>query len=141
LALEFDRSKYYGCPPRHDNRIGRGSPAGQLYGECPAYALAVYLLNRYTVRRYMPVAYKGGLPGYRLKRVLDHIGDNLVEDLSLAQLAAVAGMSPHYFAEGGQSCCLRVRAFCLSACGSAISFALDAGSASGEFNYLLTRAR
>jgi len=47
----------------------------------------------------MPVAYKGGLPGYRLKRVLDHIGDNLAKDLSLTQLAAVAGMSPHYFAE------------------------------------------
>jgi AraC family transcriptional regulator len=76
-----------------------GSPAGRLYGECLANALAVYLLDRYTVRRYTPVAYKGGLPGYRLKRVLDHIGDNLAQDLSLTQLAAVAGMSPHYFAE------------------------------------------
>jgi AraC family transcriptional regulator len=76
-----------------------GSPAGRLYGECLANALAVYLLNRYTVRRYTPVAYHGGLPGYRLKRVLDHIGDNLAEDLSLTQLAAIAGLSPHYFAE------------------------------------------
>jgi AraC family transcriptional regulator len=79
--------------------LDTGSPAGRLYGECLANALAVYLLNRYTVRRYTPVAYKGGLPGYRLKRVLDHIGDNLAQDLSLAQLAAIAGMSPHYFAE------------------------------------------
>jgi len=76
-----------------------GSPAGRLYGECLANALAVYLLNRYTVRSYTPVDYKGGLPGYRLKRVLDYIGGNLAEDLSLAQLAAIAGMSPHYFAE------------------------------------------
>jgi AraC family transcriptional regulator len=79
--------------------LSQGSPAGRLYGETLANALAVYLLNRYTVRRYTPVAYRGGLPGYRLKRVLDHIGDNLAEDLSLSQLAAVAGMSPHYFAE------------------------------------------
>ena len=79
--------------------LDAGSPAGRLYGECLANALAVYLLNRYTVRRYTPVAYQGGLPGYRLKRVLDHIGDNMAEDLSLAQLAALAGMSPHYFAE------------------------------------------
>jgi AraC family transcriptional regulator len=35
----------------------------------------------------------------RIKRVLDHIGDNLCGDLSLPQLAAIAGMSPHYFAE------------------------------------------
>jgi AraC family transcriptional regulator len=79
--------------------LDTGSPAGRLYGECLANALAVYLVNRYAVRRYTPVVYKGGLPGYRLKRVLDHIGDNLALDLSLAQLAAVAGLSPHYFAE------------------------------------------
>jgi AraC family transcriptional regulator len=76
-----------------------GSPAGRLYGESLANALAVYLLNRYAVHRRTPAAYRGGLPGYRLKRVLDHIADNLPEDLSLAQLAAVARMSPHYFAE------------------------------------------
>ena len=38
-------------------------------------------------------------PGCRLRRVLDYIGDNLADDLSLSQLATVAGMSPHYFAE------------------------------------------
>jgi AraC family transcriptional regulator len=75
------------------------SPAGRLYGESLANALAVYLLNRYTVRRYTPVANRGGLPGYRLKRVLEYIGDNLAGDLSLSQLAAIVGMSPHYFAE------------------------------------------
>ena len=79
--------------------LNAGSPAGPLYGECLANALAVYLLNRYTARCYKPVAYQGGMPGYRLKRVLDHIGDNLAENISLSQLATVAGMSPHYFAE------------------------------------------
>lgn len=79
--------------------LEEGSPAGRLYGESLANALAVYLLNRYAVRRYAPVAYRGGLPGYRLRRVLDHIGDSLADDLSLSQLAAVADMSPHYFAE------------------------------------------
>ena len=79
--------------------LDSGSPAGRLYGESLANALAVYLLNRYTVRRYTPIAYRGGLPGYRLRRVLDYIGDNLADDLTLSELAAVAGMSPHYFAE------------------------------------------
>jgi AraC family transcriptional regulator len=79
--------------------LAAGSPAGRFYGESLANALAVYLLNRYTVRRYAPVVYQGGLPGYRLKRVLEHIGDNVADDLSLSQFAAVAGMSPHYFAE------------------------------------------
>jgi AraC family transcriptional regulator len=76
-----------------------GSPAGRLYGESLANALAVYLLKRYTSRGYTPAAYRGGLPGYRLRRVLDYIGDNLATDLTLSELAGVAGMSPHYFAE------------------------------------------
>jgi AraC family transcriptional regulator len=79
--------------------LNNGSPAGRLYGEALADALAVYLLNRYSVRRYTPIAYRGGLPGYRLRRVLDYIRDSLAKDLSLPELAAVAGMSPHYFAE------------------------------------------
>lgn len=79
--------------------LTEASPAGRLYGESLANALAVYLLNRYSVRRYVPVRYRGGLPAYRLNRVLDYIRDNLAEDLSLSQLAGVVGMSPHYFAE------------------------------------------
>lgn len=75
------------------------SPAGTIYGESLANALAVYLIKRYAVRRVVPAAYKGGLPGKRLKRVLDYIAASLDEDISLSQLAGIAGMSPHYFSE------------------------------------------
>jgi AraC family transcriptional regulator len=75
------------------------SPAGIIYGESLANALAVYLLSRYAVWKRTPVAYKGGLSGYRLKRVLDYIAENMGSDLSLSQLSAIAGMSPHYFSE------------------------------------------
>jgi len=51
------------------------------------------------MRCHTPATYRDGLPGYRLARVLDYIGDNLADDLSLSELATVAGMSPHYFAE------------------------------------------
>ena len=47
----------------------------------------------------VPVRYRGGLPGCRLRRVLDYIAKNVTDDLSLVRLAAVAGMSSHYFAE------------------------------------------
>jgi AraC family transcriptional regulator len=76
-----------------------GCPAGGIYGELLTDALAVYLLKCYAAKRQTPAAFSGGLPGYRLKRVLDYIGDNLGENLSLALLSSVAGMSPHYFAE------------------------------------------
>ncbi len=76
-----------------------GSPAGKIYGESLANTLAVYLLKRYAVRRISPVIYKGGLPGYRLKRVLDYVADSLETNVSLSKLAAIADMSPHYFSE------------------------------------------
>jgi AraC family transcriptional regulator len=79
--------------------LNEGSPAGRLYGDTLGTALALHLLHRYAVHRHMPATYRGGLPGFRLKRVLHFIGDNLVEELSLQQLADVVGMSPHYFAE------------------------------------------
>lgn len=79
--------------------LDSGSPAGRMYGESLAYALAVYLLKRYAAKPQVPAPYRGGLPRYRLKRVVDYIDENLSGDLALAQLAAVAGMSPHYFAE------------------------------------------
>src|SRR5260370_1307691 len=74
-----------------------GSPVGRLYGESLANTLAVYLAGGYAVRRSVPVVYKGGLPVRRLKMVLDYIGDNLAEDLSLSQLAAVGRIRAHYF--------------------------------------------
>jgi AraC family transcriptional regulator len=79
--------------------LDAGSPAGRMYGESLANALAVYLLKRYAVKPRVPAVYRGGLPRHRLKRIIDYIDENLAGDLSLAQLAAVAGMSAHYFAE------------------------------------------
>jgi AraC family transcriptional regulator len=79
--------------------LADGCPAGRLYGESLANALAVYLQHRYAVWRCAPVVYKGGMSRYRLKWVLDYIVDNLEADLSLSQLSAIAGMSPHYFSE------------------------------------------
>jgi len=77
--------------------LGDCSPAGTIYGDALANALAVYLVKRYAVWRVTPTFYRGGL--YRLKRVLDYISDNLESDISLSDLATVAGMSPHYFSE------------------------------------------
>ena len=79
--------------------LDEGSPSGRLYGDSLANALAVYLLTRYTTRHYLPERYRGALPRHLLKRVLDHIEEHLAADISLTQLATVAGMSAHYFAE------------------------------------------
>jgi AraC family transcriptional regulator len=39
------------------------------------------------------------MPTARLNRVLDFINQNFAQDLRLWELAALAGMSPHYFCE------------------------------------------
>jgi len=79
--------------------LTEGSPAGRLYGESLADSLAVYLVSRHSARNPLTGCATGGLPAYRLKRVMDFIGENLEDDLSLGQLATIAGMSPHYFSE------------------------------------------
>jgi AraC family transcriptional regulator len=76
-----------------------GSPAGRLYGQTLANALAIYLVNRYAARRRAPAHGRGGLAPARLRRVLDYIESSLGDELPLADLAAIAGMSEHYFVE------------------------------------------
>jgi len=41
----------------------------------------------------------GGLPHWRLKRVLAYVDDNIGSDITLKQLAAVACLSPNHFSE------------------------------------------
>jgi AraC family transcriptional regulator len=75
-----------------------GCPAGRLFGESLGTAIAVYLARRYCDIGTGPIA-KGGLPGYRLRRVRDYIASNLDKELSLSDLAGLSGASPHYFGE------------------------------------------
>jgi AraC family transcriptional regulator len=74
-----------------------GAPAGRLYGETLSLAMAVYLARRYGVPGQKIRRHRGGLPGHRLRLVLEYVRAHLARDLRLADLAAVAGMSPHYF--------------------------------------------
>ena len=76
-----------------------GSPTGRLYGEALGTALAVYLARRYAVHPVPRRVLRGGLPTYQLRRVLDYISAHLDRDTSLADLARVAGLSPHHFSE------------------------------------------
>ena len=70
-------------------------PHGRLYADSLGVALAAGLLQRYA-----PVAPKepgGNYSRRRLRNVIDYIHDNLALDLSLAELASVAGLSPSHF--------------------------------------------
>jgi AraC family transcriptional regulator len=76
-----------------------GSPAGRLYGESLSLAVAVYLARRYGVPNQKTREHRGRLPGHRLRLVVEYVRAHLDRDIPLADLAGVAGMSPHYFAD------------------------------------------
>ncbi|MDZ8261113.1 AraC family transcriptional regulator [Nostoc sp. ChiQUE01b] len=69
-----------------------------LYMESAVNLLAVHLLKRYSTQQFIIREYTGGLPKHKLKEAIAYINDNLDQNLSLAEIAAIAQISPHYFA-------------------------------------------
>lgn len=72
--------------------------SGRLYAESLANVLAIHLLRHYTTERHSQTQHSGGLSGSTLRRVTNFISDNFADDISLAQLAQIAGMSSFHFA-------------------------------------------
>ena len=73
-----------------------GYPSGRLYLDGLGLAVASRLVTRHSSVGNAPEAPKGVLSGHRLKQVLAFIEDQLAEDLSLDQIASVAGLSPSH---------------------------------------------
>ena len=74
-----------------------GGLSGQLYAECVSTAIVARLLgsSRSSASHRGKVA---ELPRWRLKRVFDYIEASLADPVSLADLAAVAGLTRMHFA-------------------------------------------
>jgi AraC family transcriptional regulator len=71
---------------------------GRLYAESLATLLAVQLL-RHQATVGLPTPWRGArLSAAMLGRVREYVEEHLGEDLSLAALAGVVGLSPHHFA-------------------------------------------
>lgn len=78
---------------------GEGALLGRLHADLLAQALAVQLLRRHAPMGVRPAAPANTAVGSaRLRRALDHAEAHLAEDVSLADLAAAAGLSPWHFA-------------------------------------------
>jgi AraC family transcriptional regulator len=74
-----------------------GCPFGRLYGEAMGTALAVHLLKTYTTLQSTPSPFEDGLPRHKLTQVLEYIQVHLEQDIRLADLAALTGMSQYHF--------------------------------------------
>lgn len=66
-----------------------------IYAETMAAALTRYLVNRFDARRTVDEG--GALPPFKLRRVKDFVASHLDQRLSLAELAALCGLSERHF--------------------------------------------
>ncbi len=71
---------------------------GNLYADSLIQTLTLHLLKNYSNAKSFTENINGGLSGYKLNRVKEFINANLEEDLSLADIAAVADLSQFHFA-------------------------------------------
>ena len=74
-----------------------GYPSGELFSEALATALAVHMLKNYNTYRQPIANVTSGLFPLKLRRVIAYIHDHLQKNLTLSELANVAGLSSHYF--------------------------------------------
>ena len=72
---------------------------GQLYVDSLCTTLLHHLIRHYTVQKPVLADQAGGLPNCRLRQVLEYIDAFLDRKLALADLAAIAQMSPSYFTQ------------------------------------------
>lgn len=73
------------------------NPSGSLYADSLAQSLTLHLLKNYSNAGRAAENTGGGLSAYKLKKVNDFIAERLDEDLTLAELASVAGLSRFHF--------------------------------------------
>jgi AraC family transcriptional regulator len=73
-----------------------GYPAGTLFTDSLATALAARLLDRHSTARQGREE-RLTMPGHKLRLVLSYVEDNLAGDLRLPELAAVAGLGMSQF--------------------------------------------
>jgi AraC-like DNA-binding protein len=76
----------------------------RLYAESLSLALTVAVLRNHSLAPVSePRQVRGGLAPWQLRRVIDFMEQNLAEDVSLSQLAALAGLSASHFSRAFRS--------------------------------------
>lgn len=77
-----------------------GHPGGRIFADSLASALAARLLALQTLASRRPAAQPArALPAWQLRAVQDYVEANLDQDLTLDELAAIAGFSISHFKE------------------------------------------
>jgi AraC family transcriptional regulator len=74
-----------------------GCLGGDLYSDAIAHLIATHLLRNYSSVTPPPVAPSGGLSQRNLRQISGYIEAHLAETLTIAELAAIADLSPFHF--------------------------------------------
>jgi AraC family transcriptional regulator len=92
------------CAPLHDlcssllREAVDGGFATRLYTDTLGLLAAILLLRHCSSLTPAPAPAAGGLPSWRLRRVIEFIDENLDHNVGLEKLAEMAGLSPAHFA-------------------------------------------
>ena len=78
--------------------IDAGAPSGSIYAESLVTTLVAHMLRHYSSAGERFQHHLGGLPKHKLRRVTEFIEENLEHDLTLAEIAEIAELSPFHFA-------------------------------------------
>jgi len=78
--------------------IDAGAPSGSIYAESLVNTLVAHMLRHYSSAGERFQHHLGGLPKHKLRRVAEFIEENLEHDLTLAEIAEIAELSPFHFA-------------------------------------------
>lgn len=79
------------------NEMTQDNIAGRLYIESLANILGIHILRTYCTFNSVIREYEGGLPKYKLKQSIDYINAHLDDEIKLADIAKILGMSQYYF--------------------------------------------
>jgi len=79
------------------NELQQGNLSSKLYIESLANVLAVHLIRQYATAKPQIPIYEGGLSQRQLLQVLDYINDHLDQEIKLADLAMLLGISQFHF--------------------------------------------
>lgn len=77
--------------------IALRSAGSRLYLDTLLHSLVLRLLHGYAAAPAAPLRARHAIAPARLRRVIDYIETNLASDIAVADLAAVAAMSPFHF--------------------------------------------
>jgi AraC family transcriptional regulator len=76
--------------------LGRSKRVNRAYTECLMCQICTHLVRRYSDAVDLSIR-QSGMPPSRLRKVIEFIAEHLEEDLTLASIAQIAGISPFYF--------------------------------------------